>query len=147
MKSIYMLSACFNIMNQKFLVYITAAIIGLVVLIALIPGEDNCTDPAEFAVWLDNSMMQTGAFKSVNSLCYKDTLEITVEPSVAGLSDPFAAKEIIYNAASQTPACMGLDAVEITLIGPEYDTVLQYPMSSAMNGTEDADLKKSIKQH
>jgi len=142
-----MLSACFNIMNQKFLVYITAAIIGLVVLIALIPGEDNCTDPAEFAVWLDNSMMQTGAFKSVNSLCYKDTLEITVEPSVAGLSDPFAAKEIIYNAASQTPACMGLDAVEITLIGPEYDTVLQYPMSSAMNGTEDADLKKSIKQH
>jgi hypothetical protein len=134
-------------MNQKFLVYITAAIIGLVVLIALIPGEDNCTDPAEFAVWLDNSMMQTGAFKSVNSLCYKDTLEITVEPSVAGLSDPFAAKEIIYNAASQTPACMGLDAVEITLIGPEYDTVLQYPMSSAMNGTEDADLKKSIKQH
>lgn len=142
-----MLSACFNIMNQKFLVYITAAIIGLVVLIALIPGEDNCTDPAEFAVWLDNSMMQTGAFKSVNSLCYKDTLEITVEPSVAGLSDPFAAKEIIYNAVSQTPACMGLDAVEITLIGPEYDTVLQYPMSSAMNGTEDADLKKSIKQH
>lgn len=140
---------------KKILVYATAGILGLFVLASIMPGEDRATDEAgsvdcvdedEFAVGLDDIMMQTGYFKTVDTLIYDGTLRLKVEPSSMGYSDPLQTKALIYAAVARAPQCLDLENVEVTLIGNEYDTLIKYPFSAAVNGTEDRDFVKSIIQ-
>jgi hypothetical protein len=135
--------------TKKIMVYGLVGVLLLLLVIVLVPNGDDtseCVDRDEYAVQVDHTLMQTGDFKSVNTLITSDEFRLTVEPSDAGLADSYGTKDVLYSAAAQTPACLGIESVKITLVLPEHNTVLQYPFTSAINGTEDADLVKSIEQ-
>lgn len=131
----------------KIVGYVIYGLLALMILGAISPSPDtlgevktvkeSCISPSMFSIRTEDVLMQTGYFKSVKMLTFEgEKITLEVEPSGVAYSDPEMVKPYLYAAVEKTPACLGIENVEITIKLTDYDLVLRYPFSAALNHTE-----------
>jgi hypothetical protein len=141
--------------------YVIYAIVALVVLGALSGGdkstpaattsndsvkEESCVDAARFSIQTEDILMQTGYFKKVYANVFENEFKLEVEPSTLAYSDPAMFKPLLYATVERAPACLDIKDVQITAKLADYNMVLRYPFSAAVNHTEDQDGTSQIEQ-
>jgi len=112
--------------------------------------EEKCIGESAFSIETEDVLMQTGYFKSVYANIFErdghQTLEMEVTPSAQGYNDPENFKALLYSVVERAPVCLGIENVKITLILTDYNEVLRYPFSAALNHTEDLEGTSTIEQ-